>query len=153
PLHRLRHLKLYGPMLLAADGPFMPFDLRRLKTRFPYLMFLPQEVFLSFLAEEARKYPHFRLVMGASVERLVEGHGGVCGVRYRAADGWHEVRAPFTVGADGRFSRVRHLAGLEAVPTSPPFNVVWFRLPRMPEDARQFATTAPAPANRVGVMP
>src|SRR5262249_1590143 len=70
PLHRLRHLKLYGPMLLAADGPFMPFDLRRLKTRFPYLMFLPQEVFLSFLAEEALQYQHVCLGMGAG------GRGG-----------------------------------------------------------------------------
>src|SRR6516165_3069203 len=31
-LHRLPHVKWYGPTLLAADGPFTPVDLRRLKT-------------------------------------------------------------------------------------------------------------------------
>ncbi len=46
----------------------------------------------------------------------------------------HEVRAPLTVGADGRFSRVRHLAGFEAVKTSSPMDVLWFRLPHIPGD-------------------
>ena len=35
------------------------------------------------------------------------------GVRYQRIDGLHEVRALMTVGADGRFSKVRHLAGFE----------------------------------------
>jgi 2-polyprenyl-6-methoxyphenol hydroxylase-like FAD-dependent oxidoreductase len=43
--------------------------------------------------------------MGANVQRLIEAGGVVRGVRYRQADGWHEVRALLTVGADGRFSR------------------------------------------------
>jgi 2-polyprenyl-6-methoxyphenol hydroxylase-like FAD-dependent oxidoreductase len=73
--------------------------------------------------------------MGATVQRLVEEDGVVRGVRYRDTDNaWHEVRAPLTVAADGRFSKVRSLAGLEPVKTSPPMDVVWFRLPRKPED-------------------
>src|SRR5439155_22305620 len=50
---------------------------------------------------------------------------------------WHEVRATLTVGADGRFSRVRLLLGIEPVATSPPMDVLWFRLPRLPEDPRE----------------
>ncbi|MBA2442810.1 MAG: FAD-dependent monooxygenase, partial [Rubrobacter sp.] len=46
----------------------------------------------------------------------------------------HEVRATLTVGADGRGSRVRRLAGFEPVKTSPPMDVLWFRLPREPGD-------------------
>ena len=38
------------------------------------------------------------------------------------------------VGADGRGSRVRRLAGIEPVKTSPPMDVLWFKLPREPED-------------------
>jgi 2-polyprenyl-6-methoxyphenol hydroxylase-like FAD-dependent oxidoreductase len=72
--------------------------------------------------------------MGAAVQRLVEEGGAVRGVRYRAADGWHEVRATLTVGADGRFSRVRKLAGIEPVQTSSPVELLWFRLPRLPGD-------------------
>jgi len=55
-------------------------------------------------------------------------------VRYQTIDGVHELRALLTVGADGRFSRVRHLAGIEPVGTSPPMDVLWFRLPHLPEE-------------------
>src|SRR5207253_1178733 len=117
--HQLPHIKVYGPTVMTASGPLTPVDLRRLKTRFPYIMFMHQPVFLEFLAGEAKKYPQFRLLMGANVQRLVEEGGVVRGVRYRSEGGWHEVRAPLTVAADGRFSRIRHLAGIKAVETSP----------------------------------
>jgi 2-polyprenyl-6-methoxyphenol hydroxylase-like FAD-dependent oxidoreductase len=81
---------------------------------------------------------HFRLVLGANVQRLVEEGGAVRGVRYQAADGWHEVRAALTVGADGRFSRLRHLAGLRADTLSPPVELLWFRLPRLAGDEEEF---------------
>ena len=68
------------------------------------------------------------------MRELVEAGGVVRGVRYRGPDGWHEVRALLTVGADGRFSRVRRLAGLRAVATAQPIDVLWFRLPRRPAD-------------------
>ena len=67
-LHQLQHVKMYGPTIPTADGPVMLFDFRRLlKTRFPYIMWMPQPIFVQFLAEEASKYPCFRLVMGANV--------------------------------------------------------------------------------------
>lgn len=140
PLHHLPHIKLYGPSLLTCDGPVPLIDFRRLKTRFPYIMLLPQERFLEFLAGEAAKYPHFRLLMRARVQQLVEEDGSVRGVRYRegGSGGWREIRAPLTVGADGRFSRVRHLAGIEPVVLSPPMELLWFRLPRLAGDAQQF---------------
>lgn len=140
PLHRMPHVKWYGPTLLTSAGPVTLFDFRRLKTRFPYIMLLPQERFLEFLAGEAAKYPHFRLVMRARVQKLVEENGTVCGVRYREGEsgGWREIRAPLTVGADGRFSRVRHLAGIEPVVLSEPMELLWFRLPRLAGDAQRF---------------
>jgi len=108
---------------------------KRLKTRFPYIMILPQVKFLDFLAEQARAYPAFTLVLGANVQRLVQENGVTQGVRYRGADdAWHEVRAPLTVGADGRFSKVRSLCGAAPVKSAPPMDVLWFRLPRRPGD-------------------
>src|SRR5215469_16122402 len=35
PLHQLRHVKVFGPTLKAANTSFSPIDLRRLKTKFP----------------------------------------------------------------------------------------------------------------------
>ena len=134
PLHELPHSKSTGPTLKFPDGPFRPFDLTRLKTRFPYILMVPQSRFLEFIAAEAAKYPSFRLVMRANVKKLVEENGVVRGVQYLGPDGWHELRAPLTVGADGRFSQLRHLAGIEPIKTSPPMDVLWFRLPRLPQD-------------------
>jgi 2-polyprenyl-6-methoxyphenol hydroxylase-like FAD-dependent oxidoreductase len=44
------------------------------------------------------------------------------------------MRALLTVGADGRFSRLRRLADLHPIASSPPMDVFWFRLPRHPDD-------------------
>lgn len=55
-------------------------------------------------------------------------------MRYQTEVGWHEVRATLIVGADGRGSRVRRLVGFTPKKTSPPMNVLWFRLPREPGD-------------------
>jgi 2-polyprenyl-6-methoxyphenol hydroxylase-like FAD-dependent oxidoreductase len=77
------------------------------------------------------------------VQRLVQERGIVRGVRYRSDDGWHELRAKLTVGADGRFSRTRHLAGIEPVPSGePPMDVLWFRLPKEPGDPKESAAGA-----------
>lgn len=131
-LHEIPHTKLTGPTIQFADGPFRPFDLGRLKTRFPYILLVPQERFLEFITGESAKYPQFKLVMRAQVQQMVEEDGVVRGVRYLAPDGMHEIRATLTVGADGRFSVLRHLAGFEPIKTSPPMDILWFRLPKLP---------------------
>ncbi|PYX23979.1 MAG: monooxygenase [Acidobacteria bacterium] len=133
-LHQLPHNKIYGPTFQSSGVSFSPIDFRRLKTKFPYIMLLPQTKFLEFLAAEGKKYPTFRLRMVANVGQLIESEHGVEGVRYRSTAGWHEVRAPLTIGADGRFSKVRQLAGFEPVKTSPPMDILWFQLPHLPGD-------------------
>jgi 2-polyprenyl-6-methoxyphenol hydroxylase-like FAD-dependent oxidoreductase len=133
-VHGLRNSKVSAPTLLTTRGPFTPFDLSRLKTKYPYILMVHQKDLLNLLTQEAKKYPGFHLSMGANVTELVREDGVVRGVQYQTDDGVHEVRALLTVGADGRFSRVRHLAGINPVRTSPPMDVLWFRLPHLPED-------------------
>src|SRR5215469_7799925 len=139
PLHKLRHVKVFGPTLRAANTNFAPFDFRRLKTKFPYIMLIAQTKFLEFIAGEASKYPEFRLKMTANVGSLIEEKGSVRGVRYLSTNGYHDVRATLTVGADGRFSKVRQLAGFKMIKTSPPMDILWFRLPHLPEDPQDDA--------------
>lgn len=149
PLHELPHVKWYGPALVTTTGVLPIIDFRRLATRFPYIMLLPQEAFLDFLAKEAAQYPHFRLVMRARVRELLREGDAVVGVRYRDADDvWQEVRAPLTVAADGRFSPVRHLAGIEPVVLGPPMELLWFRLPRLDGDAERFDTVEAVAASQ-----
>lgn len=132
-LLEIPHSRITGPTLQFADGPFRPFNLARLKTRFPFIAMIPQVRFLDFITREAMKYPEFKLVMHAQVQHLLEENGTFVGVRYLGDDGAeHELRAQLTVGTDGRFSVVRRLAGFEPIKTAPPMDVLWFRLPKLP---------------------
>jgi len=132
----LPHTKVSVLPIQTAAGSFVPLDFRRLKTKFPYIAFMPQTRFLEFVTEEAKRYPNFRLVMGARVKELIEEDGVVRGVRYESKGGLHEVRALLTVGADGRFSRLRRLGGFEPKEASAPMDVLWFRVPRRPDEPR-----------------
>jgi 2-polyprenyl-6-methoxyphenol hydroxylase-like FAD-dependent oxidoreductase len=133
-LLELRHAEIPRFTIQAAGSSTVFADFRRLNTRYPYVLMLPQASFLELIAAEARRCPNFRLVMGARVKELIEEDGVVRGVRYRTADGPRDVRATLTVGADGRFSQVRRLAGLKPVEGSSPMDVFWFKLPREPDD-------------------
>ncbi|GII77276.1 oxidoreductase [Sphaerisporangium rufum] len=116
------------------DGVVRVASLRRLRSRHPYIAFVPQWDFLTMLTEAARRHPTFRLIMEAEVTGLIREGGAVRGVRYRDRDGEHELRAALTVGADGRHSAVRRAAGLAPVEFGAPMDVVWFRLPREESD-------------------
>jgi 2-polyprenyl-6-methoxyphenol hydroxylase-like FAD-dependent oxidoreductase len=115
----------------VTDGGTATFaDLRELGIRHPYIAFVPQWDFLDFLTDEARRYPTFTLRMGAEVTEVVRREGEVRGVRYRSADGVHEVAATLTVAADGRDSVLRRSAGLAPRRYGAPMDVLWFRLTR-----------------------
>ncbi|MFO0810516.1 MAG: FAD-dependent oxidoreductase [Gemmataceae bacterium] len=134
-LHQLPHGTIRQVRMVAPSGSVTVADFGWLRTRFPYILMIPQAKLLDLLVTEASRFPNFELTLNATVQRLVEEDGSVRGVRYRAADGrWHEVRADLSVAADGRFSKLRHLAGIEPVKTAPPMDVVWFRLPRRSSD-------------------
>ncbi|CAA9451485.1 MAG: 2-polyprenyl-6-methoxyphenol hydroxylase and related FAD-dependent oxidoreductases [uncultured Rubrobacteraceae bacterium] len=135
---KLHHAKVRRFVLQDARGRRETFaDFTRLKSAYPYVLMLPQAQFLELVAAEAERYPNFRLVMGARVRELVEEDGIVRGVRYGGEDGLHEVRAGLTAGTDGRFSRLRRLAGLEPEVGSSSMDVFWFNLPRLPDDPEE----------------
>src|SRR2546423_14056441 len=136
-LLQIPHTRAYTLPVQTAEGPFTLADFHRLKTRFPYIALIPQAHFLEFITAEAKRYPNFQPVMGARVEKLIEEDGYIHGVHYRGQDGWHEVRAALTVAADGRFSRVRKLAGFEPVQTAQAMDVLWFRLSCKPGDSKE----------------
>ncbi|NEQ25478.1 MAG: FAD-dependent oxidoreductase [Microcoleus sp. SIO2G3] len=133
-LKQIPHTKTDKISFMTSKQAITFADFSRLRTRHPYATIIPQVKFLEFLTAEARRYPHFQLLMGANVQELIEEDGIIRGVRYRGNDGWHEVRALLTIGADGRFSRIRQLAGMELIKSSSSMDLLWFRLPRRPEE-------------------
>ena len=99
-----------------------------------FIAMMPQWHFLDFLAEHARRYRNFQLLMQADVTDLLEEGGRVAGVRATTPDGSLEVKADLVVGADGRHSTVREKAGLEIEDIGAPIDVFWMRISRVPGD-------------------
>ena len=99
-----------------GDTPLKVADFRHLPTRCGFIAMMPQWDFLNFLAREAARYPTFRLQMNAEVKNL------------------NDIEADLVVGADGRHSTVRRLAGLEVENLGAPIDVLWFRLRREASD-------------------
>lgn len=135
-LHALPHQEMRHMQYVSKGRAVQVFAFDQIGIPFPYIMILPQSQLLELVVDEARRYPGFQVRTNANVQRLVEEDGIVRGVHYQGADGqMHEVRAPLTVAADGRFSRLRKLAGFEPVRTAPPMDIVWLRVPRRPQDS------------------
>ncbi|MEO3807555.1 FAD-dependent oxidoreductase [Sphaerisporangium sp. B11E5] len=130
----LPHRKTSALWLWTDEGAVQLVSLKGLRSKYPYIAFVPQWDFLNLVTEAAKEYPNFRLLMEAEVTGLIREDGAARGVRYRDASGEHELRATLTVGADGRGSQVRRAAGLVPVERGAPMDVVWFRLPRDPGD-------------------
>ena len=152
-VHELPHVKAKSFRFISRTAIDEAAVFSRLPTPFPYVMIMPQARFLEFLVEEAKRYPHFELVLGAHVERLLEEDGAVRGVgvsqRRRAAA---KSARDLTVAADGRFSRVRKLAALEPVSQSGAMEILWFRLPRRADDQHDEAAIDVGPRQVIAVL-
>src|SRR5436853_3402992 len=85
-------------------------DLTHLLTHCKFLGFMPQWDFLDFIAEHARMYPTFKLLMQAEVTGLIQEGNTIAGVKAKTPEGEIEIRATLVVGCDGRKSIVRELA-------------------------------------------
>src|SRR5580658_947812 len=112
-------------------------DFTHLPTQCKFVALMPQWDFLDFIKEQARRYSGFHLMMQAEVIDLVEENGFIAGVRAKTKSGPLEVRAPLTIGADGRHSIVRERAGLKVIDLGAPMDVLWMRLSRRPTDPPQ----------------
>ena len=134
PLLELPHAKMRSVTLHTPGRDIPMVDFSRLKTRFPYVVIMPQHAFLEFLTERARRYPNFHLLLGAQVTDVLRYHKRTVGVQFVQERRSGELRAPLTVACDGRFSRMRKILRIEAIEQSPPMDVAWLRLPRRPED-------------------
>jgi 2-polyprenyl-6-methoxyphenol hydroxylase-like FAD-dependent oxidoreductase len=109
-------------------------DFRHLPTHCKFVGLMPQWDFLEFIKQQASRYPTFRLIMQAEVCRLVTEGESIHGVHAHTPDGLLEVRAPLTVGADGRHSIVRRKANLKVLDIGAPMDVMWMRLSRHADD-------------------
>src|SRR5580692_3370628 len=112
-------------------------DFTHLPTHCRFLAFMPQDVFLNFIAEKGKAFPQFHLNMSTEVIDIVQDNGVVVGVRAQTSDGEREIRADLIVGADGRRSIIRDLAELQIMNLGAPMDVLWMRISHLPGDPKQ----------------
>jgi 2-polyprenyl-6-methoxyphenol hydroxylase-like FAD-dependent oxidoreductase len=112
-------------------------DFTQLKTHAKFLAEMPQWDFLNFLADRAKRYPTFRLLMQTEATDLIERDGRVTGIVAKDAAGSGEIDAKLVVGCDGRHSTIRQRAGFKVDAQSSPMDVLWMRLPKSANDPSQ----------------
>jgi 2-polyprenyl-6-methoxyphenol hydroxylase-like FAD-dependent oxidoreductase len=113
-------------------------DLSRLRTKCPYIAFIPQWDFLTFLAEKARAFPSFHLLMETEAADLIrDASGKVTGVMASHKGEAFAIHADLVVGADGRHSTIREKGGFEVTELGVPIDVLWFRITRTDADDKE----------------
>jgi 2-polyprenyl-6-methoxyphenol hydroxylase-like FAD-dependent oxidoreductase len=109
-------------------------DFSHLRTHCKFVGMMPQWDFLNFLAAQAKRYPTFHLLMKTAGTALIEEGSRTTGVRAVGPDGELQIDAKLVVGADGRHSTVRALAGLTVDNLGAPMDVLWMRISKSPSD-------------------
>ncbi len=108
---------------------------------------MPQWEFLDFVAQEARAYANFELVMNAEARGLWWAGGRVGGVSYLHDGKVHEIAARLVLASDGRHSVLRDASALRLRSLAAPIDVFWFRLPK--ERSAENETTGFFTAGRI----
>ncbi len=147
---QLPHRREEQILVRFADG-FRPVaDFRGLKP-FGYMALAPQWDFLDLLADAAGALPNFHLLRSTRATALLrDDDGRVTGVCAEDAQGAFDLHADLVIGCDGRGSTLRAQTDLPLQTFGAPMDVLWFRLPRAPDDINQ---TYAAPARgRMMVM-
>src|SRR3954452_14198958 len=134
---KLPHEKLSQLRGLVGDTEITIADFSHLPTHCRFVAFMPQWDFLTFLAAHGQAYPAFHLRMQTQATALIREGDRVVGVRAQTPQGAPEIRADLVVGADGRHSTVRELAGLKVEDIGAPMDALWMRLSRRPDDPDQ----------------
>jgi 2-polyprenyl-6-methoxyphenol hydroxylase-like FAD-dependent oxidoreductase len=112
-------------------------DFTHLPTRCKFIALMPQWEFLDFLAEHAKSYPGFHLLLRTEGTGLLRDGERVVGVTAHSTDGPLEIRAGLVIATDGRHSTMRDATNLKVIDHGAPMDVLWLRLPRRDGDPGQ----------------
>ena len=147
---KLPHERVPDISAQFGDEKLRVADFSGLPVAAPFIAMMPQWDFLNFLAERAKAFPGFRLLMRTEASDLLRENDKVIGVAAHGPEGELEIRSSLTVAADGRDSSLRKAAGLPAEDLGAPMDVLWFRLSRKADDTRE--TQGRLDAGRVFIM-
>jgi 2-polyprenyl-6-methoxyphenol hydroxylase-like FAD-dependent oxidoreductase len=127
---RLPHNRMPTVDVAFGDSRITVADFGRLPVHCRFIAFVPQWDFLSFLADKARDLDSFTLQRETEVTDLLVRGETVVGVVARQGADTVEIHADMVIGADGRHSITRRLAGLRQSESAAPIDVFWLQIPR-----------------------
>lgn len=92
---------------------------------------IPQRDMLTSFLQEAEAYPHFTYLSGITITALLQNQQGhYNGVIAKGKDGQiFNIHSSVVVGADGRYSTVRKLAGIPLKRNGFGYDLLWARIP------------------------
>ncbi|MEM6451183.1 MAG: FAD-dependent oxidoreductase [Cyanobacteria bacterium P01_D01_bin.105] len=90
---------------------------------------MDQGALLSAIVNKAKDLPNFEFYSGWQVTELLKEGEKVVGVKANCESEKREFIADCVIACDGRYSRLRKLAGLDIERSDAQFDVLWFRLP------------------------
>jgi monooxygenase len=113
-----------GRPVLGIDYP------RLLPAPYNYLLSMPQRHILDELLAAGQRYANFRYLDGSRIAVLVRDGHRVRGATVSGPSGPLTIRARCVVGADGRYSKTRQLAGIEHDRHDDfAFDLLWMKVP------------------------
>jgi 2-polyprenyl-6-methoxyphenol hydroxylase-like FAD-dependent oxidoreductase len=131
---KLSHTEVKSVRLQIGKDRITLGNFDTLPVRCKFIALIPQWDFLNFLADRAKTYPAFDLRMCAEATDLLTDNGRVAGLRANTPEGMLDIRAPLTIGCDGRHSTLRTRASLQSDNFGAPMDVLWFRVARTQND-------------------
>jgi len=141
---KLPHQRLQKMDGLFGGTPVRIADLSRLRTKYPFIAFMPQWDFLNFLREAGQRFASLKVMMNTEAVDLIRRDGTIAGVRAKTSDGIIDIEADLTIACDGRHSIVRERAGLAIEEIGAPMDVLWFRAGRKADETENlFARLEP----------
>ncbi|WP_051703559.1 FAD-dependent monooxygenase [Streptomyces sp. NRRL F-5630] len=121
--------ELDGFQLVDRNRVLLDIDYRRLPAPYDHLLAMPQRHLLDTLLAACRKLPGFHHLDGHRVGALLEEDGQVTGAVAHSPGCRRRVHAQVVVGADGRFSKTRALAGIGSGRVEAfKHDVLWFKV-------------------------
>ncbi|MBO3679524.1 FAD-dependent monooxygenase [Streptomyces sp. NEAU-YJ-81] len=101
-------------LVIEGERVLLEADYRLLAAPYDHLLSVPRPHLLDELLARCRRSPGFRYLPGRRAGALLWREERIAGVIAEGPPGRCAVRARVVVGADGRFSRIRRLAGIGA---------------------------------------
>lgn len=130
PARRRGGYELARFQLVEHDRVLMSIEYATLPRPYNFLLSIPQRHLLEELLAACRRHTGFTYLDGCSLRELLQEDSRVSGARCAGSHREYLIRAHVVVGADGRYSKSRQLAGigyrrLDAFD----HDVLWLRIP------------------------